>query len=494
MAKRLNIITAFVCLFLVLSAVFPWANLSVGWGDDQAAYISDAIALAEGSYDEKTLLNVLMHPSVLQEEDLRHERRVYVWGYPLIQSLIYRIVGFDRVDYHTVTYYHIPGVVCISLLSVVMFLWFRRHFCLSISLALSVFFCVNGQIVQTLQTLYSDIVFLFFAVLCFYLSELQTCRIKDKNCSWLFSCIFGIVMWYCSEVRANGTMIIAVLALGHAVLLFSSDNRSRFMAVLPYVLAFSLKAFFENFILYPPTSDIGQTVLGQPGLFFKNIRLYWNLLQQWFADFPFVPGYLFPSFCKLLCIAFLLLLFLGAFISIKENFHYFALIIGTFLMLFSLAYDQGTRYFFPVLPLMLLFAAKGLSWLVRKIRIIPKCIYSARTQNLISVMVLCICILASYNTFSDGMQIKNSDVKGAYSENAVDMYNYIQKNLPEDCVIAFRKPRFLYLNTERLSFVPLQNGHDITLADYLLYDRIHSIDYEKILQIDMVLEVVYDNF
>jgi len=47
-------------------------------------------------------------------------------------------------------------------------------------------------------------------------------------------------------------------------------------------------------------------------------------------------------------------------------------------------------------------------------------------------------------------------------------YSYIQSNTDSDSVIAFQKPRVLYLNTGRLAFNLSVNGHSLDEADYYL--------------------------
>ncbi len=56
----------------------------------------------------------------------------------------------------------------------------------------------------------------------------------------------------------------------------------------------------------------------------------------------------------------------------------------------------------------------------------------------------------------------------AYTPCARETYEFIINNTPTDCVIAFDKPRALYLNTERVSFCASTNGHSLDEADYLM--------------------------
>ena len=58
------------------------------------------------------------------------------------------------------------------------------------------------------------------------------------------------------------------------------------------------------------------------------------------------------------------------------------------------------------------------------------------------------------------------------------MYRFIQEELLEDAVIAFGKPRALYLNTGRTSFKVGVNGHETGEADYYL--RHSALGFEDV--------------
>lgn len=488
-------IAALLCALLVLWAALPWMSLSVGWGDDQAAYISDGIALSEGKFDEKIKLNSLMHPSPLTGQD-RGETRVYVWGYSLMQALVYRLVGFDRVDYHTVIYYQLPGIICLCLLSAVLYLWFRRSFGIVPSFVMSLFFCYNNQIMQNLRIMYSDVPFLFFAVLCFWISEIHTERICAGIPSLPLAIVFGLSLWYCCEIRVNGMAVAAMLALGQLLgyVRAEKNRRNLIMLLLPFILLAALKFIFESFILYPSTPDVGETVLGQPQLMMDNLRLYLDNLLLWIVDFPLIPGGPLMPVVKLAMYVFLGLFLLGAVLGFREKAHYFILTLGTFALLLMLKYNQGVRYFFPVLPLMMMFAFTGLECIWQKLN--PH--ISFRPGNALhkasAAALLGLCVLVTVQTSTVGKDIRKAEPVGAYSNDAIEMYSYLQSNTPPDSVIAFIKPRFLYLNTQRLSFVPMLNGHDIQLADYYLCDLYYSAtEYEQLLVSGTVLEEEFSN-
>lgn len=140
------------------------ASLTKGvpkWGDDFAAYISEGIAIADGSFREQAVKNFDLHPAQLAEE-AGEDGLVYVWGYPLMLAGIYKLTGFNRVDYSTMIWYKIPLLLSLSLLAAVLVLFYRRRFPLPAAFAAALLICMSGDFFKALNNLYSDLPFLFF--------------------------------------------------------------------------------------------------------------------------------------------------------------------------------------------------------------------------------------------------------------------------------------------------------------------------------------------
>ena len=70
---RLDYIVVVLLILLVGTLGIFHLDNTCYWGDDFAAYISEGIAIADGTLDQQTTLNALMHPSYLPE-DLRADR------------------------------------------------------------------------------------------------------------------------------------------------------------------------------------------------------------------------------------------------------------------------------------------------------------------------------------------------------------------------------------------------------------------------------------
>ena len=162
---------AFVALIiLVLGASTLTPGTTTG-GDDHAAYINEGIAIAEGTFQEQIERNYAYHPSDLPDE-ANDSRLVYVWGYPLMLAGVYKIVGFDRVNYTSVIWYKLISLLSLALTGGVLTLFFRRRFSLYVSAGAALVFCMSGNLFEALNTLYSDLQFLFFSFSLLFFTDI----------------------------------------------------------------------------------------------------------------------------------------------------------------------------------------------------------------------------------------------------------------------------------------------------------------------------------
>ena len=161
-----------IALLLCLAVLFPAASgldYDCPWGDDYAAYINDGIAIAQGRYAEQTRLNYFMHPSDMPAE-AKDGTLVYVWGYPLVLSLVYSAAGFDRTDYHSIIFYKLPSVLSLAAAAGILYLLFRRRLSRASSALLSVYMCVRPVMLEGAYSIYSDVFFMLLSIAAVFLA------------------------------------------------------------------------------------------------------------------------------------------------------------------------------------------------------------------------------------------------------------------------------------------------------------------------------------
>lgn len=500
---------ALIFVAILFLSVFCLDNTCY-WGDDFAAYISEGIAIAEGTFDRQVDLNALMHPSELPDEALNGEL-VYVWGYPLLMGLVYALVGFDRVGFISIIYYKLPSAVALALLAGVLFLFLRRRFGRALSFTAAFLFCACYEFRVFINTLYSDVVFLFFAMLSLFLLEVflsEERRARKLTAGFLL----GAALWFTYEVRLNGISILFACAVACAIRLFKQRpprsklteyKKSVGIILLPFATFLILKLISEA-VLAPATgntSDLSgvtvQTVWNNLVSYYYSARAWLSLicddaLSNWLnrlltamTDSGTDSYGIIGRFCGAVSTTGVSMLLFAALIGVLSDgftreVHLTLFAVIYLLVVCMLPYNQGVRYIYPVMLLIPLYVCHAFERLGSLITAhCAPCLMRAVQRGSAAVgVVMCALTLISGTL---GILYARSHVEYivpegpqdfysmyAYTPCSIETYNYIIGNTPEDCVIGFYKPRALYLNTERLSLRTDINGHSLDEVDYLL--------------------------
>lgn len=517
--SRLDRIT--VIALIVIFFLCSYFSLTDGccWGDDYAGYISEGIAIAEGKLDVQSVLNAKMHPSPLPEEAVGNPL-VYVWGYPLILSLVYSLTGFDRVGFTSVFFYKLPSVIAFALLSALLFLFLRRRFRYALSLLLTFAFCSCAEFYSFFNTLYSDLFFLFFALLSLYLTELFL-EAREHPKHEILAVLAGVILWYMYEIRLNGAAILLSCILAHGINIVREKKFSRWETILPelipYIVFFVLKTISEA-LLAPPTPNASDFRGFSFPVFLSNLYTYFGLIRDFFSQIwnNLLVSPLYSILRRIFDIRFsdlrvlsavltggsLLLTVLGMAVSgIKKNLHLTLLILFYILAASMLPYTQGMRYLYPVLPPILLFFGYGICFLADKV-FAKK---SKAAERAVSVIAGVMCVLCLYQLISNDwkhtyaipekaeiVNVEDIYMQNAYSPCAVEVYNHIRSDTPENAAFAFFAPRGLYLNTERFTIRPDVNGHSIEEADFYL-DYRNTGEYNITPDLGDDFEIIFSN-
>lgn len=480
-------------LFLVI-AILATCAVTTGvpdWGDDFAAYINEGMAIADGRFQEQAALNYVQHPTTITRET-KENRLVYVWGYPLAQAVVYKLVGFDREGYSSVIWYKAPLVVSLALLAGVLYLLFRRRFSWEIAIFLSLLFCVTQDFYEAINRLYADIPFLFISCLTLLLMECYA----DGDRGWVLGLFYGVALWLTHETRLNGMAVCSVAAIGH-VLRRGKDLKQKhavWVMAFPYLIFLMLTLISERLWLAPATSNLSEVGTADAAMIREHIQYYWKMIVKYLSD---LPGMTIPAVGYIMALSAIIGIVAKGFA--KENIHLTLLMFGTLVVDVVLPYTQGLRYLYNFLPILLMYAVYGVTCILGKL---SKIIRDKKVMKTVGLTVVCI-IAAEMLFFSlaaqitrDYINLKNRGAKNTddvYSDAAIEAYQYIRKNTPEDAVIAFAKPRALYMNTQRQAFRPGINGHEVTDADYFLFCKLKYGDFPDIDPMTVRGKIIADN-
>ena len=457
------------------------------WGDDSAAYISEGIAIAQGELSEQAERNFILHPSPLPRE-ADSSGLVYVWGYPLFLSLVYKLVGFDTQSYASVIYYKLPSLICLSLLAGVLYFFFRRRFSRRLAAIFSLIFCLTGNFLYAVNTLYADICFLFFSTLALLLVELFLDSASHRAPSLPLGIALGAVLWYTCETRLNGITIWLIVLIAQLIYLYPRRTSLRapenlFRHLLPHLICIALRLISERMLL-PPTSnmsDVGSTDLHK---IIYYALYYGYFTMEYLNSLTGFPIYIGILFCVPILVGFIRDGFR------RENLHLTLLFIGTYVMNLTLPYGQRLRYLYSILPVMMLYLVLGarriLNWLAPRLHIHnPRKLAHALTTALLIAVLASTAVADMQNLAAD----RQPGANDMYAAGSVEMYRYIQENTAEDAIIACAKPRALYLNTGRMGYRARLNGHELLEADYYLY-----IDSDDFAEGNLVTDDIRDRF
>ena len=489
---RIDRLIALLLFLCVLCCAASRLNFDCERGDDFAAYLNEAFAIADGTLDEQARRNYRMHPSELPEEAGGGEL-VYVWGYPLVQAQIYRLVGFDRENYRSILFYKLPLVLSLALSAVLLYSFYRRWLSRATALLLSTWICLT--ILRDIDSLYSDLFFFFLFCTCLELTErfLEILEEPEDGKRWL-PCGFalGVTLLAVYETRLNGWSVCAFAAALQLARLLQRKRaaRSIWPALLPWVV-FGVGLLVCNYVVFrPATSNISDVSDFNRQRVFAYSVLYEYLLESFLTS---VPGLSFTninnvytntiarSVIRLEALLPVCLTLAGCAITTrrsKATLPYLLFFLGNYLVLVLLPYVQGIRYCYLMLPVLMLYFGTGLE---ASAKALAHCI-KGKARPLLSGVCLALSFAVLLNaSLYEGKTdlfrvLRGEDVRGegwdaAYSSQTLDMWRYIREQTPEDCVISFFKPRALYLNTLRESFRPDVNGNESRHADYYLsYD------------------------
>lgn len=486
-------------------------NCGCSWGDDSAAYMSEGIAIAEGNFKEQVKLNVFLHPSILG--DNVKDELVYVWGYPLLLSVVYLIDGFDTDNYSNIIVYKIPSAVFFAVMAVCFFLLLRRRFSLPASAFTTCIFCGASFFFEIVNSLYSDMVYMGMCMLTLLCIELYITE-SSRRALIVKGIELGAVIWYAAEVRTNGLVFVAVLLTAQLAAMRGQKKPGKdeiLLRLIPYAVFLALKIVTEYVLLRPVTSNSADISVASSDFIFANILFYITNL----ADFATHQFYnLFASLLTPLLSANVLELLSTALYvisealgwaslamaalgiltdGIKKNLHLSLYVIFCAAGTCLLPYTQGLRYMMGIMPVMVIFSVYGYRRIFAKARELLRKgakgtenesgedTKKARPALKIAAggaLTVILCLASCYVQYNADVEniraIKaNADdihagSEGMYSPEAIEIYDYIKANTPQDAVFAFHKPRALYLNTGRLAFSYLVNDRDVMDADYCI--------------------------
>ena len=154
---------------------------------------------------------------------------------------------------------------------------------------------------------------------------------------------------------------------------------------------------------------------------------------------------------------------------------------------------QGIRFIFPLLPIFIYLAIKGLATVIHEL---PEK-YIPLVQGLAYIFWVVIIGIFLFNSADQAYSnLKdNRKINGPFDSYSSDVYNFIRAKTPSDSVIVFYKPRAMRLFTDRNTLMSTECDR-LKLGNYVVisYKAENSqIPPNEIDQCKLALKKVYEN-
>jgi hypothetical protein len=475
--KKLIIPLALIILSLLLA--FSLLSLDHEWGDDWASYLMQAVAVTKGDAQGFIERNTF----TMRESTHFIGPDAYPWGYPTLLAPFVLACGPQNI-------------LCLKIINPILFalfLWVfyallaRRLAPLESALIVAVF-AFSPLLLKFTDQIGSDIAFLFFSTLALLLVE-------QASDSFYKNILLGLALFFAFFIRTNGILLVPTLFCAQAFhylqttpRVFPGWKRLLTNEAIPY-LVFGLLTFL-NLALFPAGEGSHLAHLSQISLdsLGDNLTAYFAMPAFFFSDLPY------PEIIYGLLLPFILG---GIVLNFKRDFHLIAYLAFSYALFILWPEQQGIRFLFPLLPLLVYFAYRGMDaarfaltdayprlglWLTRGFWLV---------------------IAASFAWTSLGLARNNlSHGRGPYGNVfdplSIEMFEFVKSETPADAVVSFYKPRALRLFTDRASLL-IDTCDGLTLADYMVLRKsrgdVDQISPEKIesCHVSVALTEIFSN-
>jgi len=438
-------------LVIGVSMGLSYFSLTDGdWWGDFAGYFVQAKAILAG--DPQTAVDGLSAINARSTHPPGPD--AYPWGYPLLVAGVAGRFGFSPVAIKII------NVLFYGLFLLILFFFARRKVPAVIAPAITAAFAFSPISLSLVDHMRSDVVYMALslgAILCF-----DAVKERPSRLGWLG---LGLLVFLSYSLRTVGALL---LVMPITMLIFSpAGERARRLGWAGWMLgAFALLTLLYRMLLPGGESSYLShldpiTLAG----FWKSILLNFVIPKMLFSPLP-VPWIWYV----LLLAAFILgvwrvwrqelgvLLYLGAMIAV--------------LVLWP--EPQGYRFFAPILPIGVVYAAAG------ALSIKPDAnkffgITASEWGVLVFFVIFLLFTVPITLSTARTTIAKQRVISGPFDRHSAALYKAIRKLVPENAWIEFTKPRSVLFFTDRLAY-DVGRCEDLDAEGYALFnDRLDEL-------------------
>ena len=444
--KKLILPLALILLSILLA--FSLLTLDHDWGDDWASYLMQAVAITKGETQEFIQRNTF----TMRESTHFIGPDAYPWGFPALLAPFTLACG--------------PlNIFCLKFINLIffaLFLWVFYAAPRPSPASARIRTHPRGLRLQPAPAQLQQPTHLRHRLPLFL--HPRPALLDNVGRNGIPPYLLGLALFFAFFVRTNGIFLVPTLFLAQIFSWLQTRPRlapdwKRILTneAIPYYV-FGLLTFL-NLILFPAGegSHFEHLSLISLSSLADNVSAYFALPAYFFNDLPhsdILYGFLLPFILG------------GIVLNFKRDFPLIAYLFLSYALFILWPDQQGIRFLFPILPLLVYFACQGMSatsfaltsqfpragqWLTRGFWLVIVAAFAWTS------------LAAARDNLAQG----RGPYGNVFDPVSIEMFEFVNSDTPADAVIAFYKPRALRLFTDRDSLL-IDTCDALTLADYVV--------------------------
>lgn len=435
----------------------PWHS----WGDDFAAYLLQARAMAAGQVRAEVLLN----GSLVVASDSLPVPSAYPWGLPTLLWMGASVGGWELIRLKVI------GALALGAATAFTFLLSRGYLSRAGSLVAAALVGLQPLVLKSADLLLSDLPFLGATAAALLCMDRVYRALDDDRRAIGGSLLAAALTVAAFAIRANGVALAGsfLLMLGYSWWAAPAGRASVARAGVLYAAASALLVVL--YYAWSPGDAIGSyaalSVLS-PGSV-GGMAVATGLLVP-----RFMPLALLPNSSTVLVLGgvgvCLSLVALGTWIRRPYAMGLALFIALDLVLLVVMPFVQGVRYLFPLLIPGVILSLAGVQFLWASVhnplRRWPALV--RRAEAWAPAMAVVVVLALGAHSYRVAGQPKSYQLDGPYSEVSQELVRYVIAHVPAGERIAFFRPRAMRLLTGRPSLAIREPDHADRAAYFVL--------------------------
>lgn len=460
------------------------------WGDDFAGYICQGLSLIDNT--QKETIGIM--EIICSKSDPILGPGNYPWGYPLLLAPLLRLFGINfilfkvtNIVFFLVSLFAILKLACVHLPKDVAILF----------LCLIAF---NPVYLARIDVISPHLPFLFFSTISiFFIDKIFRKTDEENKNAYILAGIFSVCSFY---TRTNGViLVLAVICVTLFRVLFAriksrKNSDSRFEIQIPRLkyLLFYFGIFIIGYILYRVLfyeSEFDYSTVNsslQTKDFIQNISDNISAYVKVLGRFLGAENVVVNTIILVIIMSFIV----GSIVLIFNDTVLLVYTWGTIAALVIVPYNGGARYLIDIFPIIGIICLKTIIHI--------KDLYFKHTHSLVNIIICIVMLWISVSMIVNDISYSRDTVTGrnstnqAATEDAYDMYEYIENKTDSNDVFSFAKPRALYLFTGRKAFSINESNVKEVNVDYVLLSKTKDDFYNALrVQNESKYEHIFSN-